>query len=137
MSSIMRARSGLTRRSERLESIGVPLSSRRLLDLQCSGPDAPIVTPYRSPPRRLRTGGDARPSRESGFVRCPLAGIRHQSVELVLTFRPFDKNRSEQPSDQGRVETSLCRQARSAKGSTKGMIDDGPDPGYPMTRLPL
>src|SRR6266566_2256968 len=71
MSSIMRARSGLTRRSERLESIGVPLSSRRLLDLQCSGPDAPIVTPYRSPPRRLRTGGDARPSRESGFVRCP------------------------------------------------------------------
>src|SRR5439155_4953474 len=71
MSSIMRARSGLTRRSERLESIGVPLSSRRLLDLQCSGPDAPIVTPYRSPPRRLRTGGDARPSRESGFVPCP------------------------------------------------------------------
>src|SRR5205085_6120723 len=71
MSSIMRARSGLTRRSERLESIGVPFSSRRLLDLQCSGPDAPIVTPYRSPPRRLRTGGDARPSRESGFVLCP------------------------------------------------------------------
>src|SRR5438874_612114 len=68
MSSIMRARSGLMRRSERLESIGVPLWSRRLLDLQCSGPDAPIVTPYRSPPRRLRTGGDARPSRESGFV---------------------------------------------------------------------
>src|SRR5438132_11288780 len=75
MSSIMRARSGLTRRSERLESIGVPLSSRRLLDLQCSGPDAPIVTPYRSPPRRLRTGGDARPSRESGFVPCPEAAI--------------------------------------------------------------
>src|SRR2546430_13499342 len=75
MSSIMRARSGLTRRSERLESIGVPLSSRRLLDLQCSGPDAPIVTPYRSPPRRLRTGGDARPSRESGFVLCPQAVI--------------------------------------------------------------
>src|SRR5437016_2517427 len=75
MSSIMRARSGLTRRSERLESIGVPLSSRRLLDLQCSGPDAPIVTPYRSPPRRLRTGGDARPSRESGFVLCPISVI--------------------------------------------------------------
>src|SRR6266699_6800228 len=71
----MRAPSGLTRRSERLESIGVPLSSRRLLDLQCSGPDAPIVTPYRSPPRRLRTGGDARPSRESGFVPCPRPAI--------------------------------------------------------------
>src|SRR5204863_8206393 len=80
MSSIMRARSGLTRRSERLESIGVPLSSRRLLDLQCSGPDAPIVTPYRSPPRRLRTGGDARPSRESGFVPCPSPDLRSARV---------------------------------------------------------
>jgi len=73
---IMRARSGLTRRSERLESIGVPFSSRRLLDLQCSGPDAPIVTPYRSTARRLRTGGDARPLRESGFVHGCIAGLR-------------------------------------------------------------
>src|SRR3954454_8142547 len=48
MSSIMRMRSGLTRRSGRLESIGVPLSSRRLPDLRCSGAGAPIVTPYRS-----------------------------------------------------------------------------------------
>src|SRR5438105_295947 len=54
----------------------VPFSSRRLLDLQCSGPDAPIVTPYRSPPRRLRTGGDARPSRESGFVLCPIPDLK-------------------------------------------------------------
>src|SRR5947208_10966883 len=95
MSSIMRARSGLTRRSERLESIGVPLSSRRLLDLQCSGPDAPIVTPYRSPPRRLRTGGDARPSRESGFVLCPEGAIprpmsRAVAVGQTRTFGGLD-----------------------------------------------
>src|SRR6266446_10441304 len=35
-------------------SSGAPLSSRRLLDLRCSGSDAPIVTPYRSPTHRHR-----------------------------------------------------------------------------------
>src|ERR1700726_348285 len=51
---------------------GVPLASRRLLDLQCSGSDAPFVTSYRSPLRPSRTGGPAPPSsRESGFVPCP------------------------------------------------------------------
>src|SRR5580704_19426300 len=37
------------------------LSSRRLLDLRCSGADAPIVTPYRSPPRTP-------PARAGSFV---------------------------------------------------------------------
>src|ERR1051325_8412036 len=59
MSSIMRARSGLTRRSERLESIGDSSLKLKVADLQCSGSDAPTVTPYclcPSPtPRRTRT----------------------------------------------------------------------------------
>src|SRR6266446_7670140 len=67
MSSIMRLRSARTGRWEGWEVIGVPLSSRRLLDLRCSGSDAPAVTPYRLP-RSKRTDRDARPSRESGFV---------------------------------------------------------------------
>src|SRR3977135_4284120 len=106
----MRARSGLTRRSERLESIGVPLSSRRLLDLQCSGPDAPIVTPYRSPPRRLRTGGDARPSRESGFAPCPEA----DSHDLGRNGRSGGELSFVETGDNGKVAPIPAR-SRSTK----------------------
>jgi hypothetical protein len=48
-------------------SSGAPLSSWRLLDLQCSGSDAPIVTPYRSSTHCNRpncTGHDAALPRE-------------------------------------------------------------------------
>src|SRR5215207_1486482 len=76
MSSIMRARSGLTRRSERLEGIGGFLSRAE----GCWTFDARDRVPRSSPstahrPAQLRTGGDARPSRESGFVLCPEAVI--------------------------------------------------------------
>src|SRR5216683_7445943 len=86
MSSIMRARSALTGRWEESEVIGGPLSSRRLLDLRCSGSDAPIVTPYRSPTHRHRqkcTRLDAALPRER--VRS-LPRSRHSTVQSGLYF---------------------------------------------------
>src|SRR5215208_5637978 len=72
MSSIMRARSGLMRRSKRLEGIGGFLSRAEgcwTFDARDRVPQSSPSTAHR--PAQLRTGGDARPSRESGFVRCP------------------------------------------------------------------
>jgi hypothetical protein len=54
-----------------LEGIGGFLSSRRLLDLRCSGSDAPIVTPYRSPPRT--------PPARAGSFFAPIAVIADAS----------------------------------------------------------
>src|SRR6516162_1502589 len=48
MSSIMRARNGLTGPGEVSEVIGGSLPSSRLLNLRCSGSDAPTVTRYRT-----------------------------------------------------------------------------------------
>src|SRR5829696_2038275 len=76
MSSIMRARSGLMRRSERLEGIGGFLSRAEgcwTFDARDRVPQSSPSTAHR--PAQLRTGGDARPSRESGFVRCPISAI--------------------------------------------------------------
>lgn len=64
ISSIMRARSGLTGRWERLESIGGSSREPKVADLRCSGMDDPIVTPSRSPPHPWRTGGVAPLPRE-------------------------------------------------------------------------
>src|SRR5829696_2062544 len=81
MSSIMRARSGLMRRSERLEGIGGFLSRAEgcwTFDARDRVPQSSPSTAHR--PAQLRTGGDARPSRESGFVRCPEAVIQALDV---------------------------------------------------------
>jgi len=69
MSSIMRARSAVTGWGERGESSGVPLELR-LLDLQCSGSDAPIVTLTAHPLTASAKNAPAPTplSRESGFV---------------------------------------------------------------------
>jgi len=58
-----------------------------LLDLQCSGADAPIVTPYRSSTHRQRQKcpGPTLPSRESGFVPRTFAAIGVH--ELIFDFR--------------------------------------------------
>src|ERR1700691_1760648 len=74
MSSIMRARSGLTGRSERLEGIGGFLSRAE----GCWTFDARDRMPRSSRPTAhhladSRTGSDARPARESGFVLMPLS----------------------------------------------------------------
>src|ERR1700674_2930361 len=46
------------------------VSSRRLLDLRCSGSDAPIVTRYRASPRRNCANRDAcsPPARAGSFI---------------------------------------------------------------------
>src|SRR5215203_5930890 len=72
----MRARSGLMRRSERLEGIGGFLSRAEgcwTFDARDRVPQSSPSTAHRH--AQLRTGGDARPSRESGFVLCPKAVI--------------------------------------------------------------
>src|SRR5713101_5482739 len=63
------------------EHRGVPLTSRRLLDLRCSGSDAPIVTRYRALPRQNALTVKAAPSRASGFVLCPSCDIRDHTDE--------------------------------------------------------
>src|SRR5215472_7736541 len=67
MSSIMRARSGLMGRGEPSEVMGA-LPSWRLLDLRCSGSDAPTVTRYSASPPRNCADRDACSPPASGFV---------------------------------------------------------------------
>src|SRR5829696_8647674 len=87
----MRARSGLMRRSERLEGIGGFLSRAEgcwTFDARDRVPQSSPSTAHR--PAQLRTGGDARPSRESGFVQCADSGQRRRIliVERLLLAVP-------------------------------------------------
>src|SRR5712691_9040239 len=100
MSSIMRARSAVTGWGERGEVIGGFLSSWRLLDLQCSGSHAPIVTPYRSSTHRQRqkcTGPDAALPRERvrSRVERGLTELIHDGAESTAqnTGEAADLNR--------------------------------------------
>src|SRR5438105_15845372 len=93
MSSIMRARSGLTGGWEGSEVIGVPFSSRRLMDLRCSGSDAPTVTRYRaSPSSKLRRPRRVLPPARAGSF-----------TDLFRTFAPADP------------EWSLCGMCRNPR----------------------
>ena len=84
MSSIMRARNGLTGPGEVSEVIGGSLPSSGLLDLRCSGSDAPTVTRYRTSLGQNTLTLIVAPCRASGFVhpnrKQPLAlgGWNHQ-----------------------------------------------------------
>src|SRR3954471_21652347 len=79
MSSIMRARSGLTRRSERWEGIGgssleLKVAGPSMLGIGCPDRHALLLMPFPSAAAE-RTHPEAAPSRESGFVPCPIAVI--------------------------------------------------------------
>src|SRR5439155_27374382 len=84
MSSIMRARSGLTGGWEGSEVIGVPFSSRRLMDLRCSGSDAPTVTRYRaSPSSKLRRPRRVLPPARAGSFSGAFRSIERGHAEPV------------------------------------------------------
>src|SRR5215469_18433500 len=92
MSSIMRARNGLTGRSDVSEVIGA-LSRAEGLDLRCSGLDAPTVTRYRASPRQNTLTPTVAPSRASGFVLRRNLALRHgiregrQSIPAAVILR--------------------------------------------------
>src|SRR5258708_39540233 len=101
MSSIMRARSALIGGAKDGRSSGAPLSSRRLLDLRCSGSDAPIVTPYRLPARYhpqkftdrdarhpARAGSFSGQARQFGRVATTLASHLRLSIARARNYGP-------------------------------------------------
>src|SRR5215469_14062669 len=87
MSSIMRARNGLTGRSDVSEVIGA-LSRAEGLDLRCSGLDAPTVTRYRASPRQNTLTPTVAPSRASGFVLRRISPVGAHSGDRLL-FEPI------------------------------------------------
>src|SRR5947209_7833803 len=114
MSSIMRARNPLTGRWEGWEVIGAPLSSRRLLDLRCSGSDALTVTLYRLPfIKNARTVTRTPPARAGSLravsmdipSRCPYARILDGEERTDdSTFR----SRRARPRGDGRQSSPEC-----------------------------
>jgi len=83
-------------------SSGAPLSSRRLLDRRCSGSDAPIVTPYRSPTHyhRRKCNAARQSSRENGFVHgSTAAGLSEaRGTSALGTTTMAVRTRSRSPS---------------------------------------
>src|ERR1700746_1849673 len=72
-------------------SSGAPLSSRRLLDLQCSGSGAPIVTPYRSSTPRHRqksTDHDARIPARAGSFFAPHRTLVRRGIKVGTGWKP-------------------------------------------------
>src|SRR3954452_12040104 len=85
MSSIMRARGGLTRRSERLESIGGSSLEEKVTGPSTLGigcPDRHALPLTASP---ITHGGDARPPARAGSFTCPSADIAHAAMLAALS----------------------------------------------------
>src|SRR5215467_13791515 len=93
MSSIMRARKGLTGRWEGWEVIVGSSLKPKVGDLRCSGSDARIVTCYRTLSCQKRAGRAARPSRESGFVQGARRAVPAVEAECRLSAEKEDHRR--------------------------------------------
>src|SRR6202049_4534478 len=86
MSSIMRARSGLTGRFEDWEVIGgsslkPKVAGPSMLGIGCPNRHAFLFTRSPTPPENPPTSTP--PSRESGFVRCPFADVSTGSIPPI------------------------------------------------------
>src|SRR5712691_7514083 len=128
MSSIMPARSAVTGRGERGEVIGGSSRAEGCWNLQCSGSDAPIVTPYRSSTHRQRqkcTGPDAALPRErvrsrEGEEPKQMMHGREKSDPAIGATKP--SNNAGQPAAE-RVERRAGTEGNAGQQSTRRAQD--------------